>query len=187
LTSFDVGYILRVYTSQPKGEKVSRGNSANLDLNGTGFCASFNFRRTARAVTKLYDTAFQGCGIRSTQFTILVGIAKTQPTSLTALSEVLVIDRTTLTRSLRLLQKQGLIDVSARAAMRQRFVSLTSKGEQTLRKSVPGWRKTHEKFVKAVGSEYWINLRRELERLAHTALKLERSHSHKTKATANPD
>ena len=55
---------------------------ANLDLNGTGYCASLNFRRTARAVTRMYDTAMQDSGIRSTQFAILVGIAKTQPVSM---------------------------------------------------------------------------------------------------------
>ena len=54
---------------------------SKLDLNGTGYCGSFNFRRTARAVTKLYDMALQESGIRSTQFSILVGIAKNQPVS----------------------------------------------------------------------------------------------------------
>ena len=62
---------------------------SELNLNGTGSCASFNFRRTARAVTRLYDQAFEPFGIRSTQFTILVGIAKTQPTSISALADVL--------------------------------------------------------------------------------------------------
>src|SRR5258707_5957766 len=69
---------------------------ADLNLNGTGSCASFNFRRAARAVTRFYDQALEPCGIRSTQFTILVGVAKTQPTSISALADVLVIDNTTL-------------------------------------------------------------------------------------------
>src|SRR5260370_42323031 len=79
-----------------------------LDLNGTGYCASFNFRRTARAVTSLYDMALRETGIRSTQFAILVGIAKNQPVSMAALADVLVIDSTTLTTSVQLLQKEGL-------------------------------------------------------------------------------
>jgi len=96
-----------------------------MDLTGTGYCASFNFRRTARAVTSLFDEALQGSGIRSTQFTILVGIAKIQPAAMSAVAKVLVIDRTTLTRSLRLLQKEGFLTISERSKMRQRFVSLT--------------------------------------------------------------
>ena len=98
---------------------------AQLDLHGTGYCASLNFRRTARAVTRLYDLAFQGTGIRSTQFTILIAVAKAQPVSISALGEILVIDSTTLTRSLAKLQKQGLLTISKRAERRQRFVSLT--------------------------------------------------------------
>jgi len=149
-------------------------NASPLDLNGTGYCASFNFRRTARAVTRLYDMALQESGIRSTQFAILVGIAKNQPVCIGALADVLIIDSTTLTRSLRLLQKEGLVAVSNRAAMRQRFLTITAKGERTLARSLPAWRKTHEHFVATVGSEYWMELRNELERLARVVAGLEK-------------
>jgi len=150
-----------------------QSDRSQLDLYGTGSCGSFNFRRTARAVTCLYDQAFQSCGIRSTQFSILVAVAKTQPTSVGTLSSVLIIDSTTLTRSLNRLKKDGLLAVSARAAKRQRFVSLTPKGEKLLADSLPTWRAAQERFVRAMGSEYWVNLRSELERLAHVAVQLE--------------
>lgn len=150
-----------------------RSDRLQLDLYGTGYCGSLNFRRTARAVTRLYDQAFQSSGIRSTQFSILVAVAKTQPTSIGALSSVLVIDSTTLTRSLKRLQKDGFLTVSPRAAKRQRFVSLTPKGEQLLADCLPPWRAAQERFVQAMGSEYWLNLRAELERLAQVAVKLE--------------
>ncbi len=147
---------------------------SSLDLSGTGYCGSFNFRRTARAVTRLYDMALQESGIRSTQFAILVGIAKNQPVSVGALGDLLVIDSTTLTRSLRLLQKEGLVAISNRAAMRQRFLAITAKGERTLARSLPAWRKAHERFVATIGSEYWLELRNELERLAHVAVGMEK-------------
>jgi DNA-binding MarR family transcriptional regulator len=147
---------------------------STLDLGGTGYCASFNFRRTARAVTRMYDLALQESGIRSTQFAILVGIAKNQPVAIGALADVLIIDRTTLTRSLRLLQKEGLITISDRSIMRQRFLSVTPKGERTLERSLPVWRKAHERFIATVGSDYWTELRNELERLAHVVVALEK-------------
>jgi len=149
-------------------------NSSPLDLRGTGYCASFNFRRTARAVTRLYDMALEASGIRSTQFAILVGIAKNQPVSIGTLADVLVIDSTTLTRSLRLLKKERLITISERAAMRRRFLTITAKGERTLQRSLPPWRKAHERFVRTIGSKYWGELRSELERLAHVAIDLEK-------------
>jgi DNA-binding MarR family transcriptional regulator len=151
------------------------GTQTRLDLQGTGGCASFNFRRTARAVTRFFDSAFQTTGIRSTQFAILVGVAKTQPTSISALAELLVIDSTTLTRSLRLLEKDGLLVVSKRSIRRQRFVSLTSHGEQVLSDAVPEWQKAQERFTRAIGQDYWANLRNELERLAQVTVELEKS------------
>jgi DNA-binding MarR family transcriptional regulator len=162
-------------------------NPSPLDLSGTGYCASFNFRRTARAVTRMYDTALQESGIRSTQFAILVGIAKNQPVSIGTLGDILIIDRTTLTRSLRLLKKEGLIAISKRSTMRQRFLTLTPKGERTLARSLPAWREAHARFVATVGSDYWIDLRNELERLAHVVVDLEKPNADSPPMmTANP-
>jgi DNA-binding MarR family transcriptional regulator len=146
---------------------------AQLDLHGTGYCASLNFRRTARAITRLYDLAFRGTGIRSTQFTILIAVAKAQPVSISTLGEILVIDSTTLTRSLAKLQKQGLLTISKRAERRQRFVRLTDGGVKALEESLPGWRAAQERFVETVGAEFWLGFRSELERLAHVAVDLE--------------
>jgi DNA-binding MarR family transcriptional regulator len=147
---------------------------AQLDLRGTGYCASFNFRRAARAITRLYDVAFQGTKIRSTQFTILIAVAKAQPASISTLGSILVIDSTTLTRTLAKLQKQGLVAVSKRAERRQRFVTLTAAGVNALEEALPGWRAAQERFEKAIGPEFWLGFRRELERLAYLAIDLEK-------------
>lgn len=148
----------------------------NLDLTGTGFCASFNFRRTARAITRLYDSRLIASGIRSTQFAILVGIAKNQPVPITALADMLVTDATTLSRSLRLLQKQGLITISGRSTMRQRFLAITSKGERALQRTLPLWRKIHAEFLSKVGSNQWQELRNELEKIARFAIDDAKTH-----------
>jgi DNA-binding MarR family transcriptional regulator len=128
--------------------------------------------------------ALQESGIRSTQFALLVGVAKNQPVSIGNLADVLAIDSTTLTRSLRPLQKEGLVVISNRAAMRQRFLTITAKGEHTLARSLPAWRKAQEEFVATIGSEYWVELRSELERLAHVAVDLEKPEK-ETPATAS--
>jgi len=146
---------------------------SQLDFHGTGYCASLNFRRTARAITQLFDRELLRAGTRSTQFTMLVAIAKIQPTAIRTLSCVLLIDPTTLTRTLRLMQDDGLIRISKRSSKRQRFVSLTPQGEQALAKTLPVWRQIQRRFVDAVGSDYWMNFRNDLEKLAHVALDLE--------------
>ena len=143
-----------------------------LDLTGTGSCASFNFRRAARAMTALFDQALRGSGIRSTQFSILTAVAKAQPVSIGKVSETLVMDSTTLTRNLQLLRKQGLVTVSPRGSMRQRFVSLTAEGEKALARAVPLWRKIQQSFVDRVGEEHWQTLRAELEDLSNVAVSM---------------
>jgi len=157
-----------------KGVRNMRKTGAKLDLSGTGYCASFNFRRTARAVTRLYDQALEDAGIRSTQFTLLVGIAKNQPVAMGAFAEIVMIDPTTLTRSLRPLEKEGLIQISGRTAKRRRLLKLTRKGAQALKRSLPAWGKVQAQFVSAVGSKYWADLRNELEKLAYVAADLEK-------------
>jgi DNA-binding MarR family transcriptional regulator len=152
---------------------VTRENERSLDLTGTGYCASLNFRRTARAVTRLYDAAMQKSGMRSTQFAILVGIAKKQPIAIGALGEILMIDQTTLARSLRLLRKERLVSASERSTMRRRFLEVTPKGERALARALPYWQKMQANFQNAVGRTYWNDLRSELERLAKLATSLE--------------
>ena len=147
---------------------------ANLDLTGTGLCASFNFRRTARAVTRLYDQAFQPFGITSTQFSVLIALAKTQPSSITHLADVLIADRTTLTRSLGLMQKQGLLTISQRSIKRQRFLNLTEEGEKVLARVLPVWRKVQEQFIRSMGPDHWRKLQNELENVSKAASKLDR-------------
>jgi DNA-binding MarR family transcriptional regulator len=151
------------------------GTLPSLDLSGTGFCASFNFRRTARAVTRLYDLALQSSGIRSTQFGILVAVAKSQPVSIGRLAKTLGTDSTTLSRSLALLKREGLLFISGRSTKRQRFLSLTPAGEKALARALPEWRKVQERFVGSIGHDFWITFRNELERLSAAAVEMEQS------------
>src|SRR4029077_6411788 len=104
---------------------VKGGDTGSLDLHGTGTCAALNFRRTARAVTRLYDLALAPSGIRATQMAILTAVAKFQPVPMSRIGEILVLDQTPLTRSLRLLQKQGFLEIAPRSVKRQRFLTLT--------------------------------------------------------------
>jgi DNA-binding MarR family transcriptional regulator len=155
-------------------KSIKRLRSA-VNLKGTGHCACFNFRKTARALTQLYDTGLQSSGIRATQFAVLVGIAKSEPVPIGRLAQLLILDRSTLSRSLRLLTAMRLIAVSPRSAMRQRFVTLLPAGWKALLRSLPLWRETQRIFVGQIGEEYWNSLQKELDKLSAVALDLEPS------------
>jgi DNA-binding MarR family transcriptional regulator len=106
---------------------------------------------------------------------ILTAVAKFQPVPMSRIGEILVLGQTTLTRSLRLLQKQGLLEVSARSIRRQRFVTLTDSGVKALALAVPLWRAVQGKFLSDMGKDNWSILRNELERLARAAVQMESS------------
>ena len=142
------------------------------DLTGTSACAAYQFRRTSRAVARLYDTAIARSGLRSTQFAILTAIAKLQPIAMSRVGEILVIDPATMTRSVQLLEKEGLVRIAPRGVRRQRLLTLTSKAEKALAVAVPLWREAQERFLSSLG-RHWAELQEELEHAPAVAVALE--------------
>ncbi len=134
-------------------------------LSGTGLCVSFQLRRTSRAITQLYDAALEPAGIRSTQFALLVAIAKKEPISISDLGDLLVIDPTTLSRSLPKLERMGHIKVVDGSDRRERLVRLTAKGHKALEKSVPYWRKVQSNVVSSLAQPSWREIQKSLERI----------------------
>jgi DNA-binding MarR family transcriptional regulator len=145
------------------------------DLAGTSSCAAYNFRRAARAVSRFYDAILEPSGIRSTQFAVLTAIAKLCPVAISRIGEILVIDPTTLTRSLRLLKREGLIEIAPRGVRRQRLVTLTSKAEKVLTKAVPLWREAQALFLASLGGADWREFKARLELATEAAIKLEQA------------
>lgn len=142
------------------------------DLTGTGSCAAFNLRRTSRAVTALYDSVLAPSGLSSAQVTILIAVAKSEPTSMGVLAKILLADHTTLTRNLKLLSIKGLVEISPRSAMRRRLVFLTPEGTAVLGRSLDRWRKIQAQFVGSFGEPLWKEMQKALEELASIAARL---------------
>ena len=144
---------------------MDTGKLAGMNLAGTGECAAFALRKAARAVTLRYDEALRGAGLRSTQFAILVALAKRQPISVGELAVLTVIEPTTMTRSLALLATQGLLQVSDRSTGRRKLVSLTERGRRRLARAVPLWRAAQASLTARIGAEQWPLIRRKLEKV----------------------
>src|SRR5208283_5804320 len=89
-----------------------------------GSCMCGNLRRAARVVTQYYAKLLKPSGLEPTQFTLLVACATAGPVPISALAGAIATDRTTLTRNLRLLARQGLAQVTEGADRRVRRVEL---------------------------------------------------------------
>jgi len=72
-------------------------------------CPAFNIRAASRVITQLFDDILKPSGLQITQFAVLVGVYTLDSPKISQLAKGLVMDRTTLTRNLQPLEKQGLI------------------------------------------------------------------------------
>jgi DNA-binding MarR family transcriptional regulator len=125
-------------------------------------CACFNLRKAARAITHLYDEMLRPTGLRTTQFTLLVATKMLEPITVTRLAKMGVMDRTTLTRNLRPLEKQVLVQIALGKDQRTRVVTLTPEGQKALARAFPLWKKAQTRVIKELGPERWNSLRADL-------------------------
>ncbi|MCJ8500853.1 MarR family winged helix-turn-helix transcriptional regulator [Desulfatitalea alkaliphila] len=118
-----------------------------------GTCVAGNLRRVSRAVAKVYDVALKPSGLRGTQFNLMTAIIIMGPVAISKLAEVLAMDRTTLTRNLGPLQKQGLVDISAGDDQRTRIVEMTLEGKQIYQQALPLWDKAQNEMAGKLGKD----------------------------------
>ncbi len=128
----------------------------------------FNVRKAARAITQIYDHCLEPAGIRATQFTLLVSMASATARTLTEMASTLVMDRTTLTRNLKPLEKLGFIETTEPRDKRSKAYALTAKGRETLDKGIPLWQIAQNKVISGLGQDRADNLLKELDFLTKT-------------------
>jgi DNA-binding MarR family transcriptional regulator len=131
-------------------------------------CACHKVRIAARAVTRAYDQALRPVGLRSTQFTVLVAASVAAGIPLNRLATVLGLERTTLTRSLEAIEKEGLIRVE-RVDGRTRNVVLTQLGKDRLDLALPLWNQAQQDLRRKLGEQGWAMVNDGLAMLAETA------------------
>lgn len=126
-------------------------------------CVCAHLRRAARAVTSTYDEALRPLGLRATQMTLLVGLAHFDQVSFSRLGSVLAMDRTTLTRNIGPLEREGLVEIASDCDdARRKLLRLTLRGRETLAEALPIWRKVQRKAVSKLGDAEWKSIRRQL-------------------------
>jgi DNA-binding MarR family transcriptional regulator len=112
-----------------------------------------NFRQVTRVVTAHFDDALRPTGLRATQLNLLVLIEGAFATTVTDLAAILAMDRTTLTRNLKLLRARGLVEADR--------IALTSKGRKAAA-ALPLWEIAQAAIVKGLGERRRVALLGEL-------------------------
>jgi DNA-binding MarR family transcriptional regulator len=125
-------------------------------------CTCGELRKAARAVTMLYDNAVKSSGLQSTQFSLLHVISKSDSIRISELAATMGTDRTTLTRNLAILERDGLIKVSEGTDHRTRIVTATQKGRGAVVRAIPLWNEVQHKVKQKMGESSWQGLMRSL-------------------------
>ena len=146
-------------------------NSQTSELNTKcaemiSMCACLSTRRASRAITQIFDRELGPCGIRATQLPVLAILLSDPSTTIGSLSEHLIMDRTSLTRLLRPLQKGGLINVSIGTDRRTRIMSLSERGRHAVVKAIPLWEIAQARVIERLGETQWQLLHTGLEAVA---------------------
>ena len=117
-------------------------------------CACASARRLSRIITQLYAQEL-GRHLEPSQFALLTFLDKRAGSSQAALGKVMAIDKTTLSRNLRLMRANGWIESAAGNDGRERGFRLTRAGKALLVAATPGWKKAQARLCSAMSLQEW--------------------------------
>ncbi len=121
-------------------------------------CMCASFRRASRALTSLYDEALRPLELRATQFTVLQSLSLAGEVTQGALGRMLVMDSTTLTRTLGIMLQHGWISRRPGEDRRESRIRLSKAGETELKRALPRWQRVQTQLRTQLGNELWENL-----------------------------
>ena len=132
-------------------------------------CNATALRKASRRMTQLYDSALEPTGLRSTQFAILVELARRSegPPTMAELADAMVLDRSALGHNLRPLERERLIALQEGSDRRQRLIVLTSAGKAKYREGLRRWQVAQDRFEQVFGRSESAALRKTLLEVAH--------------------
>lgn len=137
------------------------------EIHDSCFCLAL--QRAARAVARRYDRAFKQIGITSGQFSIMAVVSGLKPLPLTKVARILGQDRTTLTRNIASMKRNGLIATTTGDDERVRGLSLTPRGQRLLSEALPLWRSAQRESTRLAGQTAMQEMRPYLDRLSDTS------------------
>lgn len=149
-------------------EKHAEADSSPHVVRPDVVCHCVAVRQGARQVTRLYDRHLAPAGLRSTQYALLRGLGRLGPVSINALAEAMVMDRTTMGRALRPLERAGLVAIDPGPDGRTRALTLTEAGRARVAAAVPLWLEAQTAFETMYGGQPARDLRTAMARVVAT-------------------
>ncbi len=114
-------------------------------------CAGCISRLAARRITQFLAKRMEACGLGVAQFGLMAQVAGAKDDTLGGLAERTGLEQSTLSRNLRALEKQGLVEIAmVDSDLRRRAVWLTERGARRLEAALPVWRAAHQALAQTL-------------------------------------
>jgi DNA-binding MarR family transcriptional regulator len=121
-------------------------------------CLCAALRQASRAVSRIYDAELRETGLRATQYFLLRLLGRSGEVRQGNLGEMASLDETTLTRSLRPLEKSGWVTIRAGADRRERLVAITREGKEKVEQARPAWSRAQKRMRNTLPDGTWDSL-----------------------------
>jgi DNA-binding MarR family transcriptional regulator len=121
-------------------------------------CACAAARQVARTLTQLYDGFLHDTGIEAPQFALLMTLYRQGASNQVALGRRYALDKTTVSRNLKVLESKGLIEATAGRNRRERQFALTAAGRRRLEAARPQWRKAQDLLRTSMTPADWESM-----------------------------
>jgi DNA-binding MarR family transcriptional regulator len=128
-------------------------------------CLAVRVRTLNRAVSALYDDALRPHGLRIGQLNLLVAVARMGTARPGDLCRVLSMDKSTLSRDVEVMRRNGWLEVGESSDARTRPLRLSTQGHSLLESIVPAWRQAQDKAEALIGADAKSALGQALDRL----------------------
>jgi DNA-binding MarR family transcriptional regulator len=152
------------------GTSAPSGAGQELEIPPAGRCNFTALRKATRRVSQLYDAALAPCGLRATQWSILIHIGRFGKPSQAQLADSLALDRSALAHNLKPLERDGLVQcVADDKDKRLRLVMLTQAGRAKVAESLLLWEEAQRNIEAIFGVQKSRSLRDSLEVLSSKA------------------
>jgi DNA-binding MarR family transcriptional regulator len=130
-------------------------------------CNCQALRQAARHVSQIYDNYLAAEGLKTSQYSILSKLNRLGPQSINELAKLMVMDRTTLGRAVKPLERDKLLTIEAGEDARVRRVKLTAAGLAKVKAAAAQWREAQKKFETTYGVTESAELRSALRRVVN--------------------
>jgi DNA-binding MarR family transcriptional regulator len=121
-------------------------------------CTAAKLRQASHSMSRFYDEILEPSGLRGTQFSLLVALSLMGEVPLLRLAEERGLDRTTMTRNLAPLERDGLVASVPGSDRRVRLIRLTEEGRRRLAAALPLWETAQRQIIDTLGERRWREL-----------------------------